>query len=780
MATTRVFASVSAVRGSHCNSALLNAFIPLARASVQLALKPSATKLSPTHFAQRRAFKVCSSWRSEFVQQNDQHSVFEASEENFENEKINNKYENPEPTSSVPWYLQIDSPQQPFRALSDRQRLPELPVNPPPLFQPMLEYLSIDLGLDDLSIFDLRKIDPPPALGTNLLMILGTARSEKHLHVSADRFCRWLRTTHKLSPYADGLLGRGELKLKTRRKARRARLLSSVGSSESSAVDDGLRTGWVCVNIGTIEDGGAAVEGFSRPEGFVGFGGQAAGAKIVIQMLTEEKREELDLEELWGGMLARQERKEARILKSQDEELSDEELQQEKNILPDHGMQKKEPDVLNQEVGRTSSILKTAKSDSLSYSPISPTNLSTFHSQQIRAFHSHPNSFTSETNSQEKSKYTGLEFPSVEPHVKLPQENPNSGSLNTFSYQPKDQTQDFDDTAKLVLLRTLLKHLENLPTDDAKTMLGSGIDDYTTTSFLKSFYQAFPIFPDAMHWECRLSLIGQALKLGHPNYRKSDLWRLYGEMQASVTEIPSNVYVMVFKMLLIKNRTVSKKKQKNGLSSTSVENALRVLEDMHFRGHNIKTEEIRTSLMVATILQSRNKYHLALPTVQRLNLDASQRLKEVLNQITPEPGSISVNGESHVRVLCAWADIKDWKGFWQYWHGIAASMQRRPKELYLLMFHRVAQTGQQAYSMTTLRECVPTMRREEPAVDLDADLAKAVMKCIEVAEPDTTNEVREGQNESGEWVKLWRRCELQLNPRSLAQHFHSFSHDDLT
>ncbi|KAL8813789.1 MAG: hypothetical protein Q9223_006946 [Gallowayella weberi] len=224
-------------------------------------------------------------------------------------------------SESLPWYLQAQTPRQDSKSLSERQRLPDLPTNPPPLLQPMLQHISIDLGLDDLSLLDLRTIDPPPALGANLIMIIGTARSEKHLHVSADRFCKWLRTAHQLTPYADGLLGRGELRLKLKRKNRRARMLNTTGVSDSSNTDDGIRTGWVCVNIGIIEDGLAIQERevAQRDDDYVGFGGEISGAKVVVQMLTEEKREELDLETLWTQALARHTRRKDRIAKGQEE-----------------------------------------------------------------------------------------------------------------------------------------------------------------------------------------------------------------------------------------------------------------------------------------------------------------------------------------------------------------------------------------------------------------------------------------------------------------------------
>ena len=212
--------------------------------------------------------------------------------------------------SAVPWYLQVQTPPYPdVNPMLERQRLPELPTEPPPLLQPILEHVSVSLGLDDLRLFDLRDIDPPLALGANLMVLIGTGRSEKHIHVSADRFCRWLRTEHKLRPYADGLLGRGELKLKMRRKARRARIMSHVGVTEAGQVDDGIRTGWVCVNIGTIEDGRPHLSNSSGMEDYVGFGSNMGGVNVVVQMLVQEKREELELEQLLGSKLRRHERK---------------------------------------------------------------------------------------------------------------------------------------------------------------------------------------------------------------------------------------------------------------------------------------------------------------------------------------------------------------------------------------------------------------------------------------------------------------------------------------
>lgn len=202
----------------------------------------------------------------------------------------------------MPWYLRtaasVPSPVQPAH-------MPDLPPNPPPLLQPLLQYLSETAGLDDLALLDLRHLDPPPALGPKLIMILGTARSEKHLHVAADRFCRHLRREYGLKANAAGLLGRNELKIKLRRKAKRMRMLANVGGAAPSGnVDDGIRTGWICCTLGKIdahaEDG--HVPGGDE-EGFVGFRDVKPGVNVVVQMFTEEKRAETDLETLWGGVL---------------------------------------------------------------------------------------------------------------------------------------------------------------------------------------------------------------------------------------------------------------------------------------------------------------------------------------------------------------------------------------------------------------------------------------------------------------------------------------------
>ena len=325
----------SIARCSNCRVALLNAVAPSIKLSVPPVTRVQHTRVRARQTSTQQHFSTSPVWASDLVQEQQQEQLPQGEETRLEVEQYAESNEEPEPTASAtPWYLQVDMPQPPSNPLLERQKIPELPSDPPPLLKPMLDNISIDLGLDDLTIFDLRDIDPPPALGANLIMVLGTARSEKHLHVSADRFCRWLKMTYKLKPYADGLMGRGELKIRLRRKIRRATLLSRVGASPTSTTDDGLRTGWICVNVGTIQDGRASAKDFSKQHGYVGFGSEVEGATVVIQMLTQEKREELDLEDLWGKMIKRHQRREDRISKTQLSESTDQEVDQSSNREP--------------------------------------------------------------------------------------------------------------------------------------------------------------------------------------------------------------------------------------------------------------------------------------------------------------------------------------------------------------------------------------------------------------------------------------------------------------
>ena len=54
---------------------------------------------------------------------------------------------------------------------------------------------------------------------------------------------------------------------------------------------------------------------------------------------------------------------------------------------------------------------------------------------------------------------------------------------------------------------------------------------------------------------------------------------------------------------------------------------------------------------------------------------------------------------------------------------------------------------------------VPLMRREEPPVELEGELAEAVLQCLRVADPKVEDDIRTERNEHGESVRRYRRCQ---------------------
>ncbi|KAJ4424063.1 ATPase synthesis protein 25 mitochondrial [Gnomoniopsis sp. IMI 355080] len=208
-------------------------------------------------------------------------------------------------SEDAPWYLQEEPPRHPT-LVPELQPLPEIPQNTPAILGDLVKCLAEDMGLDDLNLMDLRSLDPPAALGPSLIMLFGTARSERHLHISAGRLKSWLRKKG-LNAHADGLIGRKDFKIALRRRQRKAKLLGTTPSPAES----GLTTRWICMNLGTIEYQSTDEMPLESENGTMsGFGvRQTGGTTIVVQMFTESKRKELELETLWSRILARRSNK---------------------------------------------------------------------------------------------------------------------------------------------------------------------------------------------------------------------------------------------------------------------------------------------------------------------------------------------------------------------------------------------------------------------------------------------------------------------------------------
>ncbi|KAI1244026.1 hypothetical protein MGN70_013894 [Eutypa lata] len=380
------------------------------------------------------------------------------SEQNLE-EESGTKYENgetitPDAASAaddVPWYLQVEPPRH--VATIEPPPLPEVPEGSPTVVSPLVEYASEELGLDELSLLDLRELDPPPALGPNLFMLFGTARSERHLQVSAGRLVRWLRYKHRIYADADGLLGPNERKKKLRRKAKRAKLLGTMGTDD---YDDGIKTGWVCVNLGTIGRSGGESTVVAEDGRVAGFGVAQSGSTIVVQIMTESRRAELNLETLW------------------------------KNTLDPPSVEESQPP--RKELGK----------------PREERLLTNLHPLERAMLGSSPTRPVARNNRTRDPSFGQASFYSTIPAKSSAVDA--TDPLRDLSRENVSRVLTYDANQKIRVLELLRARLSELPPIDARRAVGGSLATRATTPFLQLFERACKHLPPSQTWEYRLAI----------------------------------------------------------------------------------------------------------------------------------------------------------------------------------------------------------------------------------------------------------------------------------
>ena len=719
-------AATSSLRCNGCRFAVVRSFASLSGISLRFPHESPAALSTATHWGQRAFLGFSAryaSWRA-------------GNELAEEGELVEGENGPPPPVQQeapVPWYLEVERQPQKFNdshPLAERQRIPELPEDPPPILRELLEHISVDLGLDDLSLLDLRYLDPPPALGSKLLMVIGSARSEKHLHVSADRLCRWLRSSYKLKPHAAGLLGRNELKLKLRRKARRSKLMANVGASDtSSGMDDGIRTGWVCVTVGRVEAAKSDQSNTEERESFIGFGRRTDGVNIVVQMFTEEKRADIDLEGLWGGVLRRAAKEKEKI---------------------------KEESKGHQESAVSASMNTLASiegiENSLSHSGGSsggqfPRVSNSQSAQHIRRLHTVG---IPPRPALVSLPLTAMRLPAVL-HLCRRSRYAINGSAEaqkvTENTAPKDQQ----------ALRLLLNELKHMPVQEAQTALGNGFYNINSTEFLRSFHKSIPrVFPDTYHFEALVELVSYAIEIGSPQYSHSHINEIILKTHAAALPVSEPMYYAAIKAYLASyNKLISQGVKKVDL----LENCFNYLEEMETFGYNSITPEI--TLMFHQALSPNLPSDVTKgPVEEEILRNASMqrlRLRKFMDIFELKPG----NDSSYNELLHSYARLEDWSGFWDIWDGMARHMYPRSSDLYRTVFASVSKTGDKRQCTYALRHCVPNMPREQPSVELTAELAGHVLNCLLVAEPKVGDENVHGTVDM-EWAKLFHQCQLAL------------------
>ena len=523
-----------------------------------------------------------------------------------------------------------------------------------------------------------------------------------------------------MRPYADGLLGRNELKLKLRRKAKRTKLLSAVGAKDTGEgdVEEGIRTGWVCVNVGRVE-GGELVKEMETEEaqkGFVGFGKLSGGSSIVVQLMTEEKRGEIDLEKLWTETLNR-DLKAKRKLEEDDDSNVD--------VL---GSSNSSNQVAGSVPESSNAQIQQQTPTASSYFPLGGASNPTA-GQQIRAY----------TTSTRHNMATTVETATAR--------SPDLHLMPPISYTTAVETSD----PSISKLTNLLSDLKSATPSRAFDMLGEdalmkAVEEFSlaedrpvesagtgSVDFLISFYSAMPTFPGPEHWHMHLELLSHARDLGHKDAHTNIFTAQLDNMQIAGLIPEERTFQLVIRALLapLGKKVAAYDGVAIWPSYYKVVEVFKVMEDMESYGYDPVSPDILT-LIYSTCVGS--------PPVEGRTL----QLAELVDGL----------GAARLRHRL---QVKDWTSFWRTWRSYPQRFLPRSAAMYTVFFNAIGD-GRMG-SVLQMREVLATalleMEREEPKVVLEDSpaLAASVVKAVRFVDPRR----KEGEG-SQEWTMWWERA----------------------
>ncbi|KAL7267989.1 ATPase synthesis protein 25, mitochondrial [Rhizina undulata] len=760
-----------------CSAAMLSAFASGCGAPIRLSV-PVVARRNLLFSQQKAGFITRRGIHSSLIRFNDAEKVptsekledGEGKEVNVEDEVEALREKAEESTTKeeeqVPWFLRVETPKPPSHPFAANQILPPFPENPPAALEPVLKRLSEELGILDLKILDIRPLDPPPAIGAETIMILGNARSERHLHVSADKICRWLRSEYKWAPYADGLVGRNELKLKNRRKRRRGKLgTTEVGGEE----DEESRVGWVCVNVGK--------------------------QGLIIQLFTPEKREEINLEELWEGALVRNERRKER------ERVRMKELEDkiaagkagEKRIEGAIVAERVADDMVAEEVVTVVEAAEAIVTEDISkyettgepqgnIYPSTPTpykpsqnvfQTSHFSKPQTRTCHTsarrlHPNTRITSPDP-EAAWYTNTPF-KLEglhraiakgqiPHLML-DHVPPSWTPNTDPQSPSTN----------LLLRAHLNHFKKREVGEKE--IGNGPDDKTSTAFLKNFWSLMPEKPSPEQLKLGLEFYIHANKIPESGYKMEHVIAHFKTMVDSGMTINPEIYYLLLKAIAetpdfrLKGMTeggdirltkmgevLTHMRANYPYPSFTPEIAYCFLRALISTTAAPRIQYIATKLCSEKLFRRGTAMDEVLmspsPIVAKFGHYLLDHRVVGLNDMVKSSGFNYEVMEYNKLLIVSYSMASHWTAVWSQWKHVNYVQIRRDEEMYSLFVGLLVLGDNQREASKGVKHLWDDMKQEIPPVELTPGLARGFWRLISIAERGET---------SAEFVEVKRKC----------------------
>ncbi|KAI5812929.1 hypothetical protein BZA77DRAFT_322643 [Pyronema omphalodes] len=626
-----------------------------------------------------------------------------------------------DPNVALPWFLRVETPKAPKHPLAAKQELPKLPENPPAQLEDIINQMADGNGITELKLYDLRTLDPPPALGTNVIMLIGTARSIRHAHATADKMCRYMRQNFRWKPYADGLLGRNELKLINRRKQRRGK----VASSQVGEVDEAGNSGWVCVHSGK--------------EG------------IVIQIMTQEKRDELNIDGLWGDvtgrwerhMIAEAARKEERLRQAtlaaelEGDEAGDAVMEegaaadaaQPAFEISAEEAAAEEIEAKEEAEGKDELVQQTTNESQRSQYTVSgpqtqTRSFSTFLRRLSAVAETVPPAPDTIANSETPaSPKTALDFVSS-PH------------FPTF-------TQTGDLTPFLATLPTeqhLSTHFAALPFLPISAV-GTGLNDTTSTPFLRTFYACTPNSADTLRLHLRFNILSperypiQQIISDHP------------------TLPPAHLYLLAHHIAVCPELRPAASEANPEATAAEIRHSL-LLSILPEPPQAIP--EYRYALFLSLLPVPPAQLTPGFSLDSRI-IDLYSPIQRATNFIRPD----YTIRDHHRDYILALGYSRSWTQLQKFWKRLPAHDVSRDRGLYEVLYKVILEAGGQREAIWVLRIAgIGEMAREVPRVDIwgAVDMAKGILGVVKMAEGGMEQVEDEEEVSQREWSEVKRVC----------------------
>lgn len=181
-----------------------------------------------------------------------------------------------------PWYLKLGQDQrnilksQQENAIKESIQFPNT-LTPSKTLTKITQFMNDKLGLSDIIVFDMKNIDHSQINGKVAdIIVISTALSMKHCHSSYIELNQLLKSQYNILPTIEGKLNSNDLKKFQRRFKRKNIKMTSNNGIGSNAARHSNNEAWYMIDC--------KVE------------------RIVVNILTNQKRMELNLEELYAPL----------------------------------------------------------------------------------------------------------------------------------------------------------------------------------------------------------------------------------------------------------------------------------------------------------------------------------------------------------------------------------------------------------------------------------------------------------------------------------------------